>query len=304
MKNLIKMDNNKANKSWVRYVTGSVIVLVIVIYAFCFIVYEGNVAVVTHFGAPKEVVMEAGLHFKLPWPFEKVYTFDKRQHYYDTSFIETLTNDKKNIILQTYVVWNISDPLKFLQSTGSREVAEANLDSLVTNSKNGVLGKYNLSALVSTDKEKLRLNQIEKEILSEVSEQSMSRYGINISQVGMKKLGLPEANTKHVFEQMRSERLKYVEQLKSEGERDASIIRNEADVQVAKLKSEGIKEAAKIEGEAELEVAKVYADAQKQDPKFYSFLRRLESTAKILGEKATIIYKNDSAPFDVLSEKE
>ncbi|OPX44295.1 modulator of FtsH protease HflC [Ruminiclostridium hungatei] len=299
----MKQEKNKAERLWVRWTVGGITLLCILVYAFAFILYEGNIAVVTRFGAPKEVVRDAGLHFKLPWPFEKVYTFDKRQHYYDTSFIETLTNDKKNIILQTYVVWSVEDALKFLQSTSSREAAEANLDSLVTNSKNGVLGKYNLSALVSTNKDELKLDQIESEILSDISEQALSRYGIKVTQVGMKKLGLPEANMKYVFEQMRAERLKYVEQIKAEGERDASIIRNEADVQTAKLKSEGMNEAAKIKGEAELEAAKVYADAQKEDPEFYSFLRKLESTEKLLGDKSTVIFRNDSAPFDVLSDK-
>lgn len=293
----------KVNRLWLRWSIGGIILIIILMYTFTFVVYEGNVSVVTRFGAPKAIIQEAGLHLKLPWPFEKVYTFDKRQHYYDTSFIETLTNDKKNVILQTYVVWSISDALRFLQSTGSREVAEVNLDSLVTNSKNGILGKYNLSALVSTKRDELKLNEIEIEILAEVKEQALKRYGINVSQIGLKKLGLPEANMVHVFEQMRSERFKYVEQLKAEGERDASIIRNEADVKVAQLKSEGIKEAAKIKGEAELEAAKVYADAHKQDPEFYSFLRKLESTEKILGDKATIIFKNDSAPFNVLNDK-
>ena len=291
------------SRPWMRWFTGGVILLVIMVYACTYVLYEGHAAVFTRFGAPRKVVLEAGLHFKLPWPFEKIYTFDKRQHYYDTSFIETLTNDKKNVIIQTYVVWNISDALKFLQSTGSREAAESNLNSLVTNSKNGVLGKHNLSALVSTNSNELKLGNIESEILTEVAVQAQDRYGIKVSQVGLKKLGLPEANTKHVFDQMRSERLKYVEQLKSEGERDAAMIKNEADVKAAELRSEGIIEAAKIKGETEMEAARIYANAQKQDPEFYSFLRRLESSEKILGDKATIIFRNDRAPFDVLSDK-
>jgi membrane protease subunit HflC len=290
------------NRIWLRWVIGGTIVLVILLYAFSFIIHEGNVAVVTRFGAPKGDVKGAGFHLKLPWPFEKVYTFDIRRHYYDTSYIETLTNDKKNVIVQTYIVWNISDALKFLQSTGSRKTAEVNLDSLVSNSKNGILGKYNLSALVSTNKAELKLDKIETEILADVSEQALNRYGIKIFQVGLKKLGLPQTNTTYVFEQMRSERLKYVEQLKAEGARDAAIIKNQADVKVAELKSEGMKQAAKIRGEAENEAAKVYADAQRRAPQFYSFLRRLESVKKILGAKTTIIFRTDSAPFNVLNE--
>ena len=300
---MFKEKKNKGSRVWLRWILGGVLLLIIFAYGFSFILYEGNVAVVTRFGAPKMVVQEAGLHGKLPWPFEKIYIFDQRQHYYDTSYIETLTKDKKNVILQTYVVWKIEDALKYLQSTGGREAAEANLDSLVTNAKNGVLGRYDMSALVSTHAEELRLSEIEEEILSDVKEQALHRYGVTISQVGLKKMGLPQVNTTYVFEQMRAERIKYVEQLKAEGERDASMIRNEADVKVAELNAEGVEKAAAIKGEAELEAARVYAEAQKQDPEFYSFVRKLESTEKILGDKATVIFRSDSAPFDVLSEK-
>jgi membrane protease subunit HflC len=291
------------NQIWLRWMIGIIIVFMIAVYGFTFILDEGKVAVVTRFGAPRLVIREAGLHFKLPWPFEKIHTFDGRKYCYDTSHIETLTGDKKNIILQTYVIWNINDPLKFLQSTGSRKTAELNLDSLVISAKNGILGRYSLSALVSTNRDELKLTEIETGILSEVQEQALSRYGIKIFQIGLKKLVLPVANTLYVFEQMRAERMKYVEQLKAEGERDASIIRNEADVEVARIKSEGMEKASKIKGEAELEAAKIYAAAHKQNPKFYSFLRRLDSTEKILGDQSILIFRSDSPPFDVLNEK-
>jgi membrane protease subunit HflC len=285
-----------------RWVAGGAVILTILANSFSFVVQEGEVAVVTRFGAPKGGIYSSGMHSKFPWPFEKVYVLDKRKHYYDTTFVETLTNDKKNVIIQTYAVWNIIDPLKFLQSTGSKEAAEANIDSLVSGAKNGILGKYNLSALVSTKSDELKLNEIEEGILSQVADPAFKRYGILISQIGLKKIGLPEENTNRVFEQMRAERLKFVEQLKAEGERDAAIIRNTADIKVAELKAEGTREAAKINGQSELEAARIYANAQRQDPYFYSFLRRLDSTEKILGDKTTLIFRNDSAPFNVLSE--
>ena len=295
---------SKDKKFWIKIITGLIILSIIVVYGFSFVLYEGNVAVITRFGAPRVVVEDAGLHLKLTWPFEKVYTFDKRQQYYDTSYIETLTKDKKNIILQTYIVWKIEDALKFLQSTGTVNAAESNLDSLVTNAKNGVLGKYELSALVSTNPEELRLSEIEENILTDVQEQAKERYGICVSQVGLEKIGLPEANTKNVFEQMKAERQKYVEQLKAEGERDANILMSEADVKAAELLAEGTEESSKIRGEAELEAAKIYSDASRKNPEFYSFLRKLDSTEKILGEKSLLIFSSDTAPFDVLNEGE
>ncbi|MCK4257834.1 MAG: protease modulator HflC [Halanaerobiales bacterium] len=290
------------NKTWIRWILGVALILVILLYGFTFVLYEGKIAVVTRFGAPRLAVEEAGLHWKLPWPFEKVFLFDGRRHYCDTSYVETLTKDKKNVILQTYLIWSVNDPIRFLQSTGSQESAELQLNSMILNAKNGVLGKYDFSALVSTNQDELKLKEIETEILSDVKDVALESYGITVHQIGLKRLGLPEANIIYVFGQMKAERLQYASKFRAEGQRDASKIRNEADVEVAKLKAEGMSTAAKITGEAEAEVAKIYAEAYAENPEFYSFLRKLQSLERILNYNSTLIFTNDSAPFDVFSE--
>ena len=289
-------------RAWLKWLVASVLVIGILIYGFAFVLYEGNVVVITRFGAPRIVIEDAGIHFKLPWPFEKVYTFDKRYQYTDSTYIEALTKDKKNVILQSYTIWSIADSLKYLQSTSGNQVtAEINLNSLITNAKNAVMGKYDLNNMVSTNPDELMLDAIQADIMNAVHDQAYNLYGIEVSQIGFKRLGLPEVNTIAAFEQMRAERMKHVTQLQAEGQRDAAIIRNEADVKVAMLIAEGMEESAKIKGEAELEAARVYADAQKSNPTFYSFLRKLDSLEKILGQNSTLIFKTDSAPFDALS---
>jgi modulator of FtsH protease HflC len=289
-------------KAWLRYAAGGITVFCILIFGFTFVLYEGDTAVITRFGAPRAVIKESGLNWKLPWPFEKVYTFDSKKQCLDSSYMETLTKDKKNVILQTYVIWSVKEPLKFLQSTGSMEAAKSHIDSLVTNSKNGVLGKYNLSALVSTNTEELKLSQIEAEIYNAVKDSALERYGLEISQIGFKKMGLPSANVAEVFEQMRAERLKYVSQLQAEGERDASIIRNEVNVTVAEIKAEGRERAAEIIGETEKEVARIYADAYKYSPELYSFLKQMESIQRAMGEQSTIIFRTDEPPFNIIKQ--
>lgn len=287
---------------WIRWATGAIVVVLILVYGFTFVQYEGELTVVTRFGAPRTAFHEAGLHWKLPWPFEKVFRFDGRRNYSDTSFVETLTKDKKNVILQTYVVWSIEDPLRFLQSIGNHQTAVTNLNSLVNNAKNAILGKYDLSALVSTNKEELKLAEIEQGIYDDVKDLALNRYGVTIHQIGLKRLGLPEANIQQVFQQMRAERQQYAARFRAEGQRDAAEIRNEADVKVAKLRAEGMEEAAKIIGETETKVAKIYADAHSANPDFFSFLRRINSLEKIIGANATMILRTDTAPFDVLLE--
>ena len=286
---------------WFRWVVGVILVAVILLYGFTFTVYEGEVAVVTRFGRARTVVTQAGLHWKLPVPFESVYVYDGRLTYFDASFVEVLTGDKKNVILQCYATWLISDPLKFLKSTGDVATAELHLNSLIASAQNSVLGEYLLSALVSTNPEELKLGEIEGKIFGLVAEQARSRYGIEIRQVGMKTLGLPRVNLEHVFEQMRSERQQYISRFRAEGERDASAIRSETDVLVARLRSEGITQAAKILGKAEYEVAKIYGDAFRENPELYSFLRQLVSLERMLDENTTLIFRIDSPPFNIIT---
>lgn len=287
---------------WLRWLIGAVTVLAIVLYGFTFVLYEGDVAVIERFGAPRVVVEEAGIHTKLPWPFEQLHVYDSRKHLYDSSHIESLTKDKRNVVLQTYVIWSIEDPLRFVQSTGNIDTAGMHINTLVTGAKTAVLGNYELSALVSTSEEELKLAQIQQDITDEITVTARDRYGLGIHQLGLKKLGLPEANLAEVFSQMRAERLQYVAQLEAEGQRDASIIRNEADVEVAELTAEGVEEAARILGETEKEVARIYAEAYSRNPDFYAFLRKLESLENILGEQSTLIFRLNDPPFNVLGD--
>ncbi len=288
----------------VRIIVGLTVVLVILFYGFSFVLQEGEKAVITRFGAPRTVVSSAGIHTKLPWPFEQVHVLDGRKQYFDSGFLESLTKDKKNVILQTYIIWSVNDPLFFVQTTGSSENAQIFLDTMVNSAKNAILGNYDLSALVSTDENEIKLGEIEAALNDEVKATASERFGVEVHQVGLKKLGLPDANIGQVFSQMRAERNQYVAQLEAEGQRDASIIRNEADVRVAELRAEGREQAAEITRESEAEVAAIYGRAFSANPEFYSFLRKLESLERILGENSTLIFRTNEAPFDALISPE
>jgi regulator of protease activity HflC (stomatin/prohibitin superfamily) len=157
--------------------------------------------------------MESGLHFKLPYPFEAVYTYDTRSQYMDSGYTETLTNDKKNVILQTYLVWHIEDPMKFYTSVGDNEKAEKYLNDLTANVKNGVMGNYELSALVSTDLENIKIEEISKSIEKSVAENALKDYGIRVEKVKINRLALPTNNIESVFEQMIADREKQVTKL-------------------------------------------------------------------------------------------
>jgi modulator of FtsH protease HflC len=283
-----------------RWLVTTAAVAAILFASVLFALREGQVAVVTRLGAPRAVFTDAGLHWKLPWPLERVHTLDGRRRLFDSRFAETLTGDKKNIVLRTFVVWSIAEPLTFLQAIGDVPTAEDRLDGLVTNAKNAVLGRQELSALVSTEPGRLQIAQIEEAVLSEVAATARERFGIRLHQVGLSRLGLPPENVRAVLEQMRAERAQYAARYRAEGDRDAAVIRARAEVEAATLRAEGQRKAAEIRGRAEAEAARVYAEAHRRDPEFYRFVRSLETLKTLLGRRATVILRTDAPPFDVL----
>ena len=290
------------NFKWVKWVFAFLVLIIIAGFGFTFTVKEGSCSIVTRFGEVRTVEQESGLHFKLPWPFEKVITYDTRSQYLDSGYLETLTQDKKNIILQTYIVWHIEDPLRYFVSVGDASVAEKYINDLVTNVKNGVMGNYPLTALVSTDGTQLKIEEIQNSILEETSAHTVEQYGIQIDSIKIKRLSLPSANVDSVFEQMTAERSKYAVQLLAEGERDAAIITSEADTEAAKIVAEGKEQAAEIEAETERQVSALYAEAYAKNPTLFTFLKKLIALENSVNENTVLITKSDGTLFEVLEK--
>jgi len=227
---------------------------------------------------------------------------DARRRVSQTALSETLTKDKKNVIMVTYTIWQVAHPVRFIQAAGDIPGTESKLDGVVTNAKNAILGNYDFSALVSRNPNEQKLDQIENDMLREVKNDAESRYGIRVVKVGFQRLALPEANVKFVFDQMRAERAQYAARFKAEGEKEASRIMSDTDLAVARLKAEGTQRAEEIRGKAEAEAAAIYASAHKLDPKFYRFLRSLDSMERMLDGQSTVVLDTDSAPFNVLKK--
>lgn len=288
-------------KGIIKWGFALIVVAIIGFFGFVFKVNEGQCAVVTRFGAARAEITRAGMYFRLPWPFENVSIYDARKQYMDSGYLETLTHDKKNVIMQTYAIWSIDDPLKYYTSVGDTALAEKYLGDLITNSKNGTMGSYDLSSLVSMDEDNIKISEIEQLMMEEVSAHAEEQYGIKLHELRLKRLGLPATNVQSVFTQMQAERQKYIDQLLAEGERDAKIIMSESDAEVARIVAEGREEAAAINAETEREVAQIYADAHTQDPELYQFLRKLAAVEASVDENTVMIVTMDQPPFDVLA---
>ncbi|NCB38099.1 MAG: protease modulator HflC [Erysipelotrichia bacterium] len=287
---------------WLRLMLALLLLSLVSYQAFIVPLPEGYKAVVAHFGNPDRILEKSGAHFKWPWPIDNCYFFDCRNRIYNTRFTQTLTRDKKAVILLTYIVWNIKNPLVFLQSVGTVANAEDKIEGLVSSSKNNVLGNYDLANLVSTDPEQLKLAEIEGKILEAVAGRARESFGAEISSVGIKRLAYPENNVKAIFSQMRAERGQYAAKYRAEGRMQASIILSETDLEIAKINAEAIKTSAEIKGQADREATEIYAEAHKKGREFYKFNRSLEVLEKMVNENAVFILRSDQPPFNVLSE--
>jgi membrane protease subunit HflC len=287
-----------------KWICAVLLVSILGAFGFTFVVREGSCAIVSRFGRIRQVCLKAGLRFRLPWPVENVIAFDTRSQYFDSGYTETLTHDRKNVILQTYMVWKIEDPTLFYTSIGDMEIARQYLDDLLANAKNGVMGGYDLSSLVSVEAANIRLDEIEAGMRAMITPRASENYGIRIDTVQIKRLALPNSNVESVFEQMRTDRQKYVTQLLSEGERDAAILRSRADADAAQIIADGQTQAAAIEAKTEKQVAAIYANAYEKNPELFTFLKRLTALEGAVSDKTVLVMSSEESPFSVLTGRQ
>jgi len=293
--------NFQFNRDDMRMAVGILTVMVILLSSVAFSVRERHTALVMRFGELVRTETQSGLHWKLPWPIDRVSLIDQRKRVFNTRHSEMLTRDKKNIILLSYASWEVTDAELFYKAVGTIAEAEKKLDGVVTNAKIGVMGRYDLSALVSTDPKQLQTEQIESEILASVQESARAKYGILVDQVGFKRLSLPEANIKSVFDKMRAERGKVAAGLRAQGERDAAVLRSETDLEVASVIAAAREEAAKLRGDAEAQATEIYARAHGAAPELFKMVRQLQSLEQVMSKDVTLIMRTDKAPFNVLN---
>jgi membrane protease subunit HflC len=275
---------------------------ILLVSSILFQVEETQFAIITQFGKPVRVISTAGLQLKWPDPIQSVRRFDRRLLLFDPEPSEFLTQDKKNVLVDSYMGWRISEPLKFLESVKERSVAEVFLADIASAAMGAALGNYSLSALVSTDPQENKVDQIMEQVSSKCREKAAADYGIKILEVRLKRLNLPEQNKESVFERMRTERERMAKKYRSEGEEEAIKIRAEADKECRTILSGAYEKAQKIIGEGDAEATRIYASAFNRDPRFYKLVRTLESYGKFLNEKTTVVLSTDSELLKLLTE--
>lgn len=284
-----------------KILIAAALVIVLGYFGFTCEVREGGCAVILRFGAVRGEITEAGLYARLPWPFETVVKYDSRLQYLESDNLETTTEDKRNVIIQSYATWKISDPVLYHNSVGARGVADAYIKDQVFSATNSVMGGYKLTGLVSLNSEELKIEQIQNEICARVRENCKKNYGIYINDVSILRLSLPDTNLESVFEQMRADRQKDIDTIIANAQRDANAIISSAEAEAAAIIADGTTAAAEIKAQTETEVARIYAEAQAANIELYRFLRELDAVVSSVGESTVLVVKTDAYPFNILS---
>ncbi len=266
------------------------ILLVALSDMICVVTKEDEYTLIKRFGAVERVVTTSGLTFKIPF-METEVKIDKEILIYDLKASDVITLDKKTMVADSYVLWQIVDPKLYVQTLNSRSEAESRLNTIVYNSLKNVISSMNQNDVISG-----RNGVLDAAIMENIGD-ALLRYGIELVSVETKHLDLPDDNKNAVYERMISERNNIAATYTAQGASEAKKIRNQTDNEIAIMLSRAKAEAEKTVADGEAEymriISSAYADESRSD--FYTFVRALDA-AKIMmqGKEKTLILPKDS----------
>lgn len=269
-----------------------ILLIVVIVGSSCFVVTnENEYSLIRQFGKIVAVESEAGVTFRIPF-IQSVDKLPKQILLYDLSPSDVITSDKKTMICNSYVLWRITDPLKFAQTlNGSITYAEDRLNTIVYNSTKNVISANTQNDVISG-----RDGELSDAVVANIGN-TLDQYGIELLSFETKQLDLPSDNKAAVYERMISERDNIAATYTAEGSSEAQIIRNATDKEVTVMLSEAEKEAEILIAEGEAEYMRIlseaYVDESKQD--FYTFVRGLDALkVTMTGDNKTIVLSPDS----------
>ncbi len=269
---------------------GALVVLVLASMSL-FTVDQRERAIVFQLGEMKEVITTPGLHFK--WPMiQNVRYFDARILTLDTPDAERyITSEKKNLLVDTFVKWKISDARQFYISVGDEVQAQTRISQTVNATLREEFGKRTVHEVVSEDR-----NEIMKTV-RERANQDAKKIGVEIIDVRLKRVDLPQEVSESVYKRMDAERKSVANQLRSEGSSEAERIRAEADKEREVIIANAYKEAQRLKGEGDAKAAAAYAQAYSQNAEFYAFYRSLEAYRSSFKDRSDLLVLEPNSEF-------
>lgn len=263
-------------------------------FSSIFIVDETEQVVILQLGKPVKTVTKPGLNFKLPFPIQEKITFDDRLLEYDSPPEEILSKDKKSLIVDNYVRWKIVDPLQFLKTVQAIPTAKSRMDDIVYSELRRELGTHDMVEIITENREEIM------DVITRESNSATLDYGISVVDVRIRRVDLPAENEASIYARMEAERKRQANKFRSEGEEEAQKIRAATDRDKTIILADAYKEAERIRGEGDAKAVQVYARSYSSDPKFYEFVRTLDTYKKVVDDKTTLVLPSDSKLFKLL----
>ncbi len=276
------------------------VIVVLLLSTVAFVADETNdLILITRFGKIDRVVdgrTDPGLHYKIPWPVEKLIRYDARNHVLVSAHRQYNTAEKYNIMATVFCTWRIVDPQQFYRAKETLAQARDAIGALLSSETASVLGQARLEELVNTDPKKMKLLEIQADIRQRVQGRAGQDYGVELTDVGIKSLGLPQSISDAVITAMGEERSKEITKFQAEGQATAEAITGRATAAKQKILEFARRKAADIRTQGEAAAAESYAKFN-EDPEFSMFLRSLESLKVSLADRTDFVLDSGVMPI-------
>jgi len=280
------------------------IVLFLAFISSVFVVSEGQSGIVMQFSKVKRdseglpVVYPAGLHFKVPL-IDSVRIMDTRIQTLDDQADRFVTSEKKDLIIDSYVKWQIEDLAVYYLATGGNKLqAEALLKRKINNGLRNEIGGHTIKDIVSGKRGEVMETALKRMARS-------SELGIKVVDVRIKKINLPDEVSNSVYKRMRAERQAVAREHRSQGQEKSEVIRANIDRKVSIMIAEANKNSLEVRGEGDARSAKIYADSYSQDAGFFAFLRSMKAYEKSFADKDDVmVLSPDSEFFKFMNAKD
>ncbi len=270
----------------------AVVAVLIVLALSIYTVDQRQSAIIFQLGEVVAVKTAPGLYFKLPL-VQNVRFFDTRIQTLEAKEPERfITSEKKNVLVDSFVKWRINDVKQYYVSVaGDLTRAQTRLSQTINDLLRAEFGKRTVHDVVTGEREKIM------DIMRQLADQDARKIGVQVLDVRLRRVGLPDEVSESVYRRMEAERKRVANELRSTGAGEAEKIRADADRQREIIIAEAYREAQRIKGEGDAKAASLYAAAYSQDPEFFSFYRSLEAYRSTLRNKGDVLVIDPSSEF-------
>ena len=268
------------------------IALVLLAGGSLFTIDQRQSAIVFQLGEVRDVITEPGLHFK--WPLlQNVRHFDMRVLTYDDpEALRFLTQGNRPVLVDSFVKWRIADVRQYYVSVQGDELrAATRIRQTISGSLREEFGVRSVHDVVSGERDQI-MNRVR-----EKADQDLRRIGVEIVDVRLKRVDLPQEVSESVYRRMEAERKRIANELRSSGAAEAEKLRAEADRQREVILAEAYREAQRVKGEGDAKAAAVYAQAFAQNPEFYAFYRSMEAYRSAFQGRSDLLVLEPNSDF-------